>query len=107
MLVKVVDEDGDMGKDARGDLDSDLHLWDHHGDGYIDCVVDYVDDDRDNDLDQMGIFYDKKWPDEKDDITVWWAVDVGDDNLLWYDVNGNYYQELCQWRTHFSGNGIV
>ncbi|MBI3118791.1 MAG: DUF4861 family protein, partial [Candidatus Hydrogenedentes bacterium] len=60
----------------------------------------------DNDLDQMGIFYDKQWPDEKDDITVWWAVDVGDDNLLWYDVNGNYYQDLCQWRTHFSGDEL-
>ena len=106
LLVRVVDEDGDMAATMRGDLDSDCYFWDHKADGFWDVVTDYVDDDGDQDLDQMGIYYDKAWPDEKDDITVWWSVDVGDDNLLWYDVNGNYYQPLCQWRTHFSGDEL-
>src|SRR5690606_21714578 len=82
------------------------YCWDHNADGTFDVVTDYVDDDGDNDVDQMGIFYDKRWPDEKDDITVWWSVDIGDDNLLWFDVNGNYYQPLCQWRTHFGGDEL-
>jgi hypothetical protein len=106
LLVRVVDGDGDMHEMMRGDLDSDCYFFDHHANGYFDVVLCYQDDDGDGDVDQMGIFYDKRWPDEKDDITVWWAVDVGDDNLLWYDVNGNYYQPLCQWRTHFSGDEL-
>ncbi len=106
LLVKAVDEDGDMTEDGGPDRDSDLYLWDWGADGVFDVVTDYKDDDGDNDVDQMGIFYEKRWKDAKDDITVWWAVDVGDDNLLWYDVNGTYSQRDCQWRTHFSGDEL-
>ncbi len=106
LLVLVHDEDGDLAETGRGDRDSDCYFWDHGADGFIDIVTDYQDDDGDGDVDQMGIFYDKNWKDDKDDITVWWSVDIGDDNLLWYDVNGNYYQPLCQWRTHFGGNEL-
>ncbi len=106
LLVRVIDEDGDLVETGRGDLDSDCYFWDHNADGYIDVVTDYQDDDGDGDVDQMGVFYDKRWPDKKDDLTVWWSVDIGDDNLLWYDVNGTYYQSLCQWRTHFSGDEL-
>lgn len=106
MLVWVIDEDGDLAETGRPDRDSDCYFWDHHADGYIDVVTDYVDDDGDGDLDQMGIYYNKNWNDDIDDLTVWWSVDIGDDNLLWYDVNGNYYQPLCQWRTHFSGDEL-
>src|SRR5690606_11510274 len=69
-----------------------------------DVATDYQDNDGDNDLDEMGIFYKKNWKDDLEDITVWWGVDLGDDNLLWYDVDGTYYQDLCQYRTHFSGD---
>jgi hypothetical protein len=106
LLVRVVDEDGDLAETGRGDLDSDCYYWDHNADGRIDVVTDYQDDDGDDDVDQMGIFYDKNWRDDKDDLTVWWSIDVGDDNRLWYDVNGNYYQQLSQWRTHFSGDEL-
>ena len=106
LLVKVTDEDGDMTEDGHPDRDSDLYFWDWGGDGVVDVVTDYQDDDGDNDVDQMGIFYEKSWKDAKDDLTVWWAVDVGDDNLLWYDVNGTYSQRDCQWRTHFSGDEL-
>ena len=106
VLVIVVDEDGDMAETMEGDRDSDLYFWDWGADGVIDVVTDYQDDDGDNDVDQMGIFYEKRWKDAKDDITVWWAVDIGDDNLLWYDVEGTYRQPLCQWKTHFSGDEL-
>lgn len=106
ILVHAVDEDGDFAATGRPDTDSDLYFFDWDADGYIDVVADYVDDDGDNDVDQMGLFYNKNWQDGKDDMTVWWAMDIGDDNLLWYDVNGTYYQPLCQWRTHFSGDEL-
>ena len=106
ILVCAFDEDGDFAETGRPDLDSDLYFWDWEADGYIDVVSDYQDDDGDNDVDQMGLFYNKNWKDGKDDMTVWWAVDIGDDNLLWHDVNGTYYQPLCQWRTHFSGDEL-
>jgi hypothetical protein len=106
ILVRAVDEDGDFDKTGRPDTDSDLYFFDWDADGYIDVVADYVDDDGDNDVDQMGLYYNKNWQDQKDDMTVWWAMDIGDDNLLWYDVNGTYYQPLCQWRTHFSGDEL-
>lgn len=106
LLVRVLDEDGDLGKDQRGDLDSDLYFWDWNADGRIDAVTDYLDNDHDSDVDEMGIFFDKNWGDNAAHLTVWWAVDVGDDNLLWFDVNGTYDQTLCQWRTHFSGDEL-
>lgn len=106
ILVRAVDEDGDYAETGRMDMDSDLYFFDWDANGYIDVVIDYVDDDGDNDLDQMGLFYNKNWRDGKDDMTVWWAMDIGGDNLLWYDVNGTYYQPLCQWRTHFSGDEL-
>lgn len=107
LLVKVVDEDGDMDSDGWGDHDSDLYLWDWGADGVIDVVTDYQDDDGDNDVDQMGIFYEDRSNDSRDDITVLWAVDIGDDNLLLYDVNGMWSQPDCQWRSHFSGDELV
>ncbi len=106
LLVRVVDEDGDMGVNSRGDLDSDCYYWDWHADGTVDVVTDYQDNDHDQDVDEMGIFYDKEWNDGQPHLTVWWAVDVGDDNLLWYDVEGTYDQPRCQYRTHFSGDEL-
>ena len=73
ILVCAVDEDGDYAETGRPDMDSDLYFWDWEADGYIDVVSDYQDDDGDNDVDQMGLFYNKNWRDGKDDMTVWWA----------------------------------
>ena len=106
LLVRVVDEDGDMHEMGRGDRNSDLYFFDYEADGYINAVIDYQDTTGDGNLDAMGIFFDKNWRDDKDDLTVWWSEDIGNDNLLWFDVNGNYYQPLCQWRTHFAGDEV-
>lgn len=106
LLVRVLDEDSDMSLDNRGDLDSDLYFYDWNADGSVDVVVDYQDDDRDNDVDAMGMFFDTDLKDGKPHLSVWWGVDIGDDNLLWYDVNGAYDQPACQYRTHFSGDEV-
>ena len=107
ILVRVLDEDGDL--DATGaDLDSDLYLADWQADGVIDAVVDYHDEDADGDVDTMGIYfgeYQKPWLD-KNVVKVWWSRDVGDDNLLWYDLDWNYEQIGCQYRSHFSGDEV-
>ncbi|MFV2068148.1 MAG: DUF4861 family protein, partial [Pirellulales bacterium] len=71
-------------------------------------VIDYQDNDGDGDVDEMGVYfgeYQKPWID-KNKIKVWWSRDVGDDNLLWYDVDWNYHQIGCQYRTHFSGDEV-
>ena len=104
ILVRVIDEDGDLDR-TGADLDSDLYLADWRADGTIDAVVDYQDNDGDGDVDEMGIYfgkYQQPWLD-KDTVKVWWSRDVGDDNRLWYDVDWNYEQNACQYRSHFSG----
>ncbi len=107
VLIRVIDEDGDLDKDGRPDLDNDLYIADWNADGTVDSVTDYQDNDGDGDVDEMGIYYwnpkDRDFL-KKDTLRVWWAYDDGDDNLLWYNVNWNYIQHLCQHRCHFSGD---
>ncbi len=105
LLVRVIDEDGDL--DEHGpDLDSDLYLADWKADGTVDAVVDYQDNDGDNDVDEMAVYfwtpdkYKSKWP----EIMCYWGCDNSDNNLLWYDVDWTYYQGKCQYRCYFSGN---
>jgi len=105
ILVRAIDEDGDLDADLGPDRDSDLYLADWGADGTVDRIVDYRDDDGDNDLDAMGIFF---WVAKdpylhKPALRVWWGCDQSDDNLLWYDVDWTYYQRLCQYRCRFGG----
>lgn len=106
ILVRVIDEDGDLDKDGGPDLDSDLYIVDWRADGQVDVVLDYQDNDHDNDVDEMAFYF---WVAShpffgKEVLRVWWASDDGDDNLLWYDQDYTYYQDLCQYRCHFSGD---
>jgi len=105
LLVRVIDEDGDLDAHMGPDLDSDLYIADWNADGQVDVVLDYQDNDGDNDLDEMAFYFYMKRHISfgKDVLRVWWGSDDGDDNLLWYDVNYNYYQGLCQYRCHLSG----
>ena len=107
ILVRVLDEDGDL--DTTGpDTDSDLYLADWQADGTIDAVVDYHDQDADNDVDQMGIYfgeYQKPWTD-KNQVKVWWSHDIGDDNQLWHHIDYTYDQTTCQYRSHFGGDEV-
>ncbi|GMU24889.1 MAG: hypothetical protein AMXMBFR13_49600 [Phycisphaerae bacterium] len=106
LLVRVIDEDGDLDAHKGPDLDSDLYVGDWNADGTVDVVIDYTDTDRDGDVDDMALYY---WSPKDhylgaDALRVWWGRDDGDDNLLWYDVNLTYQQPECQWHSHFGGD---
>lgn len=106
ILVRAIDEDGDMDADKGPDLDSDLYVADWKADGTADVVIDYQDNGGDNALHEMGMyFYLPKHPFfGKDVLMVWWGRDDGGDHTLWYDVDYTYYQDRCQYRCHFSGD---
>lgn len=104
LLVRVIDEDGDLQMGAEPDLDSDLYVADWKADGTIDAVCDYTDRDGDQDVDEMGMYFPgAAGGAAKDTLMVWWGDDVGDDNLLWYDIGYTYRQHACQYRSHFGG----
>lgn len=101
LLVRVIDEDGDLRMGDEPDYDSDLYLADWQADGAVNVVCDYTDLDGDNDVDEMAFYFPRG-----DGVMCWYGEDVGDDNLLWYDVAYLYDQRLCQWRTHFGGDEL-
>jgi len=113
LLVKVVDEDGDMCRSREGDTDSDLYVADWYADGSVDRVVDYVDLDGDGDVDEQYLY---QWTDREDlkrrmpehfpgkSYFVVWAKDYGDDDRLWYHINYEYGQTMTQWKTDFNGD---
>ncbi len=100
ILVRVIDEDGDLELNRGPDTDSDLYIADWNADGTVDAIVDYEDLDGDQDADRMGVYF----YDEKYGLRVWWSSDDGDDNLLWYTVDYTYYQRPCENSTHFGGD---
>lgn len=106
ILVRAIDEDGDLDAWQGPDLDSDLYIVDYHADGVVDVALDYQDNDKDNDVDEMAFyFFMEHHPFFGDNVLrVWWGRDDGDDNLLWYDEDYTYYQSRCQYRCHFSGD---
>ena len=55
IIVKAIDQDGDMDRDGDADLDSDLYLADWHGDGTVDAVVEYRDTDHDGIFDTWTV----------------------------------------------------
>jgi uncharacterized protein DUF4861 len=108
ILVKVIDQDGDMERDGDGDLDSDLYVADWHADGTVDAVVEYKDTNHDNGVDEMGIYtYSAKNAKlGTDAIQVWWSRDVAGTHQLWDTINYRYQQPECQFRTAFGGDEI-
>ncbi len=61
LLVRVIDEDGDLVAGGEPDRDSDLYVADWHADGAVDAVIDYEDLDGDQDMDRMGMYsYDER-----------------------------------------------
>ena len=99
LVVKVIDQDGDMADNPEGDQDSDLYIADWFGDGSIDGVIDYNDFDGDNDLDEQ-LLYSRG----EEGIMVTWARDFGDDNKLWKVKNYVYKQYESQWDCDFNGD---
>ncbi|HEO72026.1 MAG TPA: DUF4861 domain-containing protein, partial [Candidatus Hydrogenedentes bacterium] len=77
------------------------------GDGAFDVVCDYTDRDGDNDVDEMAFYFPgSRGPAADGGIMVWWGDDIGDDNLLWFDIGYTYNQGACQYRCHFGGDEI-
>jgi hypothetical protein len=108
IVVKAIDQDGDMDRDGDADLDSDLYVADWHGDGTVDAVVEYRDTDHDNGVDEMAI-YTYSARNAKlgtDAIQVWWSRDTGHTHRLWDTINYRYQQAECQFRTAFGGNEV-
>lgn len=103
MLVRVIDEDGDLQTGKEPERDSDLYIADWNADGTVDALIDYEDTDGDQDMDRMAMyFYDPKYG-----LRVWWMIDEGDDNLLDYDIDYIYYQQPCQDHSHFGGDESI
>ncbi len=100
LLVRAIDEDGDLKLGGQPDFDSDLYIADWNADGTVDAVIDYEDTDEDQDVDRMS-FYTYE---NENGLIVWWSRDDGDDNMLWYDIDYMYYQRPCQYKTHFGGD---
>lgn len=100
ILVRAIDRDGDMEMGGQPDTDSDLYVIDWNADGIVDAVISYEDLDGDQDVDRMSIYsFDKNYG-----LRVYWSRDDGDDNLLWYDINYAYYQNLCEYYNNFGGD---
>jgi hypothetical protein len=107
IIVKAIDQDGDMDRDGDADLDSDLYVADWHGDGTVDTVVEYSDTDHDNGLDEMAIYTSARNPKlGTDAIQVWWSRDVAHTHQLWDTINYRYQQPECQFRTAFGGDEV-
>ena len=106
VLVRVIDEDGDLVDGGEPDLDNDLYVADWKGDGTIDAATDYVDRDKDQDIAEM-VLYRAGGPlagGDENIMTVWWSRDLGDDNQLWQHVGYGYDLALAQWNSHFGGS---
>ena len=100
ILVKVIDENGNLEYGKEPDTHGDLWIADWNADGLVDAVIGYEDVDNDGDVDQMGLYHFN----ERLGLRVWWFIDHGDDNLLGYTIDYLYNQRTCQELTHFGGN---
>jgi len=106
ILVRVIDEDGDLDEYGGPDLKNDLYIVSYNATGNVDVVIDYQDVNGDGGLDEMAMFFyiAKRPPSSGGVLRAWWGRDDGNDNMLWYDVDYTYYQNLCQYQCHFSGD---
>ncbi|MDZ4857757.1 MAG: DUF4861 family protein [Candidatus Hydrogenedentes bacterium] len=106
LLVRVIDEDGDLVEGGEPDQDSDLYIADWKGDGVIDAAADYIDRDADQDIAELVLYRAGGALANGDEnvMTAWWSRDLGDDNLLWQNAGYGYDLALAQWNSHFGGN---
>ncbi|MBN2447040.1 MAG: hypothetical protein JXO22_09955 [Phycisphaerae bacterium] len=92
-IVWVIDDDADGSLDEGGDTDSDCYIADYGCDGTADRMVDYIDNDGDNDPDEMDIRY---FVDGRLRYT-WFGMDLDDDSTMWsltgYEYGGPSFFE--------------
>jgi len=109
MIVWIIDDDGDMSpSNPLPDKDSDCYVADYGGDGTVDQMLDYLDEDGDGDADIMEFryFIDSRLRvglnavDYDDDNLMKPVIDyqrlAGDDNYFLIDTSGNsqYYHQI-------------
>jgi hypothetical protein len=101
-LVWVLDDDADGSITTGGDKDSDCYVADYGADGLVDRMVDYIDDDGDNDPDEMDIRY---FTDGKLNYS-WFGMDLDDDSAMWslrgYEYGGPSFFEADPY-----GDGMI
>ncbi len=92
-IVWVLDDDEDGSLANGGDRDSDCYVADYDRDGAVDRMVDYIDDDGDNDPDEMDIRYFV----DGELRYCWFGVDIDDDSSMWslagYEYGGPSFFE--------------
>ncbi|MCE5229185.1 hypothetical protein LLG95_06265 [bacterium] len=81
MIVWILDDDGDMdANNPRLDTDSDCYVVDYNGDGTVDRMVDYIDNNHDNIQDEMEIRFFR----DSQLRYAWFAFDLDGDGHTWY-----------------------
>ncbi|MBP8131447.1 MAG: hypothetical protein KA184_17850 [Candidatus Hydrogenedentes bacterium] len=92
-IVWVLDDDEDGSVGDGGDRDSDCYVADYGRDGSADRMVDYMDDDGDNDPDEMDIRYFA----DGELRYCWFGMDLDDDSAMWslsgYEYGGPSFFE--------------
>jgi len=101
-IVWVIDDDADGSVAAGGDTDSDCYVVDYGCDGTVDRMVDYIDNDADNDPDEMDIRY---FVDGQLRYT-WFGIDLDDDNRMW-SLRGYEYGGPSFFEADPHGDGMV
>jgi len=91
-LVWIIDDDLDGGlQHGGGDKDSDCYVVDYGGDGQVDRMVDYIDNDDDNDPDEMDIRYFV----DGELRFAWFGADLDDDGEMWsltgYEYDADFF----------------
>jgi len=100
ITVMVIDDNDDMTfNDNRGDVIDDCFVIDYDGDGLVDRIVDYIDNNKDGVPDEMDIRYlDKgqlKW--------AWFWEDKDNDGLM-FDIRN--YEYGSAWESDMSGDNL-
>jgi hypothetical protein len=106
VLVRVIDEDGNLEYGHEPDLVNDLYIADWKADGTVNSVLDYTDLTGNGEVDEVAMYFGSYRRTQEAELMVWWGRDIGGDNLLWFDVGYGYRQRECQFRSHFGGNEI-
>ena len=92
-IVWVIDDDRDGSIPAGGDKDSDCYVVDYGCNGVPDVVLDWIDDDGDNEPDEMDIRYFV----DGELRYAWFGIDLDDDGSMWsltgYEYGGPSFFE--------------